>query len=66
MDACWLDRLATRAPGMVAVDEVVRFTGLPQGEITDLVRTGVLEGAASTKTPGITVTSIRSWLSMRP
>jgi hypothetical protein len=51
---------------MVAVDEVVRFTGLPQGEITDLVRTGVLEGAASTKTPGITVTSIRSWLSMRP
>jgi integrase len=64
VDVCWLGRRGTRA-GTVAIDEVVRYAGLPHGEVTGLVRTGVLEQVAGAKKAEVTVSSLRIWLSTR-
>ena len=64
VDVCWLDRRGTRS-GTIAIDEVVRYAGVPRGGITDLIRTGVLEQVTSTKELQITVSSLRIWLSTR-
>jgi integrase len=69
VEACWLARhQRRRSVGQVEalpLDEVARFAGRNERELTDLVRAGVLEQVPGRRACQITAASVQAWLAER-
>ncbi len=69
VQACWLARQRRHLPAVqpetVALDEVARFTGRSEREVTDLLRSGVLQQLPGRGACRITLGSLQAWLTAR-